>query len=901
MKHLLKKAFLLLALVGGASNAWAGTAIISPTNMTSQSSGTDGSTTGGNVWYGNGTNIATGFHVQITGNLGKALGDQGTVKINSTSVKSFKNSNGAQNTITLPSGSYASSVTFYVTANDNSDAKLSECNGTSYNDAVTSHKDGDHPTIITKTLGNVNSFTFTFSTKQVFFAAVVTYDQPTITTQPVSATYQKDEASSALTVAATASTGELSYQWYSCDDANKTNAASLGGATNASYTPSTSANGIFYYFCRITDGKGSTDSEVATITVSEATAPTISAAASESSVFINAAVTLTATVTGVPEPTIQWYSCDDELKTNPVSIDGATNITYAPSTSATGTYYYYAVATNSVSSSSSNVVTLTVNPLYTVTYSLGEVTGTEGTVPAVVEVETSLTIPVNKTLYKDGNTLTAWNDGTADHAIGSSFGITANTTLTPVFTANGASTYLGHNTAEVTWDFQTKNGAPTIELEGAGQTGILVTQATIGANTMDVKLDIDATSGKFNNANNNDWAQTTSGTKLTVPVLTGAIVQLYVYQEGTTAVTFDGNDGTYSSNIYSYTATSDGDLTIVIKDQGYSRYLKVTYPSETAVLTVSANDTKVGLTKTNITDVDYLTVSPTDKWTSNKTYATDYTGQFFNMSNGRVLTIKVTGAKTFEVFVRNDGDATRSYKLKVGDADDVVVNCASSSLKASGIYALDPAATTSITLTGNGDSVYPVYFHFNPTVPVTITEAGWATLYTDKALDFSGTGLTAYTATCSESVVTLTPVDNVPANTGVVLKGAAKDYDIPVIASSSTDKGNLRGSATAATAYNAFDGFTLYVLTSVNEGANVQFNPVTSGSIAAGKAYLKIAGGASSARSMEVVFADDILTGINEAEAATEAIVKEGKFFENGKLVIFKKGMKFNANGARLY
>ena len=40
---------------------------------------------------------------------------------------------------------------------------------------------------------------------------------------------------------------------------------------------------------------------------------------------------------------------------------------------------------------------------------------------------------------------------------------------------------------------------------------------------------------------------------------------------------------------------------------------------------------------------------------------------------------------------------------------------------------------------------------------------------------------------------------------------------------------------------------------------------------------------------------------INEAEAATEAVQKEGKFVVDGKLVIFKKGMKFNANGARIY
>ena len=128
-----------------------------------------------------------------------------------------------------------------------------------------------------------------------------------------------------------------------------------------------------------------------------------------------------------------------------------------------------------------------------------------------------------------------------------------------------------------------------------------------------------------------------------------------------------------------------------------------------------------------------------------------------------------------------------------------------------------------------------------------------------------------------------------------MLKGAAKTYSIPLTASSTTAKGHLKGSATEATAWNAYSGYTLYVLTSVDEGANVQFNPVISGSIAAGKAFLKVNGGASSAHALNVVFADD-LTGISEAKAEGLA-AKVGKFFENGKLFIYKRGMKFNANG----
>lgn len=185
-------------------------------------------------------------------------------------------------------------------------------------------------------------------------------------------------------------------------------------------------------------------------------------------------------------------------------------------------------------------------------------------------------------------------------------------------------------------------------------------------------------------------------------------------------------------------------------------------------------------------------------------------------------------------------------------------------------------------------------------VPVTITSAGWATLYTDKALDFSSvSGLTAYTATCSGNTVTLTEVDDVPANTGVVLKGAADTYNIPVIASSTTEPGALEGNATAATAHDAFTGNDLYML-ALNETTNkVQFTKATSGSIAAGKAYLKIA--QTPARMLSVVFDDGDATGITNATAemkAEDAIFNlagqrvaqpaNGLYIVNGKKVIVK-------------
>ena len=146
----------------------------------------------------------------------------------------------------------------------------------------------------------------------------------------------------------------------------------------------------------------------------------------------------------------------------------------------------------------------------------------------------------------------------------------------------------------------------------------------------------------------------------------------------------------------------------------------------------------------------------------------------------------------------------------------------------------------------------------DPVTSVTISEAGWATLYFPYALDFSEVaGLTAYTASVAGSTVTLNAVDDVPANTGVVLNGTEGSYNIPVIASSETAQGDLIGNASAATAWNYFDDYTLYALAQAEDYPThqVQFRPVTSGSVAAGKAFLKISN-STPVKAFTVEFAD---------------------------------------------
>ena len=185
----------------------------------------------------------------------------------------------------------------------------------------------------------------------------------------------------------------------------------------------------------------------------------------------------------------------------------------------------------------------------------------------------------------------------------------------------------------------------------------------------------------------------------------------------------------------------------------------------------------------------------------------------------------------------------------------------------------------------------------DPIQIATITDAGWATLYTPYALDFTTQpGITAYTAAVADGKVTLTKVDNVPANTGVVLKGDGPNYyQINVAASSATAKGDLLGSATDATAYNAIDGYTLYMLKKVGEKA--QFVPVTGGEIAAGKAYLKVAN-ATTARNLDVTFADEA-TGI-ESVKSEEIKVKSEVYNLKGQRVSEPTKGLYIVNGKKI-
>lgn len=174
----------------------------------------------------------------------------------------------------------------------------------------------------------------------------------------------------------------------------------------------------------------------------------------------------------------------------------------------------------------------------------------------------------------------------------------------------------------------------------------------------------------------------------------------------------------------------------------------------------------------------------------------------------------------------------------------------------------------------------------------TIASSGYSSLASAYGLDFSNaTGLTAaYVVTnITKDAVTLTSVDELPANSGVILKGTGGDaYSIPVKADASYDGTNKLYAA--VTAYDCAAN-KVYILQSG------EFHLVTAAStVPAGKAYLKAEDVPNEARSLSFLFGDEE-TGIS----AVSRDMKNGEFYNlQGQRVDAPKKGLYIVNGTKV-
>ncbi len=178
---------------------------------------------------------------------------------------------------------------------------------------------------------------------------------------------------------------------------------------------------------------------------------------------------------------------------------------------------------------------------------------------------------------------------------------------------------------------------------------------------------------------------------------------------------------------------------------------------------------------------------------------------------------------------------------------------------------------------------------------INVGEAGFTTFSSENAFATADV-VNAYAAKYQDGHIALTPVTNVPANTGVIIEAAKNNYKVPVIesAESIASVNDLLVSNGTVTGNSS----TIYALG--KKGDKVGFMRVkTDVTIPSGKAYLVIP--TAGARDF-IGFADDDVTGVNVVKGQMEderseyfnlagqrvAQPTKGLYIVNGKKVILK-------------
>ena len=218
-------------------------------------------------------------------------------------------------------------------------------------------------------------------------AAVTISNGPSITTPPLATQTicVGGTISPALTVSISGGSGNPLYQWYTVSGSTY---LPITNATTGSYTPPVfNTAGNYNYAVLVNQSSGGCSTGYSTnATVVVVADPTLSAPATPTSYCQNAgnvtALSVTASGGNNTAYSYQWYSNSVASTTNSTLIPNATNSTYTPSVSSTGTLYYYCVVTQgtgigcSFASSFANVTVtsgpnITTQPLATQTLCIG--------------------------------------------------------------------------------------------------------------------------------------------------------------------------------------------------------------------------------------------------------------------------------------------------------------------------------------------------------------------------------------------------------------------------------------------------------------------------------------------------------------------------------------------------
>ena len=187
---------------------------------------------------------------------------------------------------------------------------------------------------------------------------------------------EQDEYVELSVIATVTNLGECTYQWYEIIDDTF---CLIEGENSPQYSPSTSAPGIRYYYCEVTNRVDAqqyqASSSTCAITVKEQPedyiamqdsvddevgyTPSITTQPASANCAQGDDVTLSVTATAVEGGVLsyQWYEVSGETKT---AIDGATEASYKPSTAEAGEKNYFCEVTNTYKSKTYTATSETV-------------------------------------------------------------------------------------------------------------------------------------------------------------------------------------------------------------------------------------------------------------------------------------------------------------------------------------------------------------------------------------------------------------------------------------------------------------------------------------------------------------------------------------------------------------
>ena len=269
------------------------------------------------------------------------------------------------------------------------------------------------------------------------------------------------------------------------------------------------------------------------------------------------------------------------------------------------------------------------------------------------------------------------------------------------------------------------------------------------------------------------------------------------------------------------------------------------------------------------------------------------------------------GKKSFTVSITGGGVTADNMNPKYGD--DVVITIAEDEDRTLNTLTVNGEDVTAYVVDGqytihNVTGNVVVVATFNATKEFITLAQGVGTFSCSQDLNFTGSELKAYIAAGynkAESQVLLVRVYDVPAGTGLYLKGeAGVTYKIPYSTSQAYYMNMLKANLTASSIAKTSGDMSNFLLNKV-DGEYGFFAPSETATLGAQKAYLQVPtsfmSGSEEARGISIAFEDDETTNISNFELFTNSnehlynlkgqrVEKAGRgvYIKNGKKILIK-------------